>query len=661
MSLARLVVIEGPDVGKEFELPLRGGGIGRGDGNLVQLSDPTVSRHHGQLELRDGALWWIEPSDKQRTLINGQPITAHRLEAGDELVLGATRLSYVPVDGVEVTRNPSRVTMEVSSRQLLAFIGHDDRARRQLSAIAQLGDRLRVEASAGREAVGRAAADATLTALGAHRAFVLTTSPGSPGAGATARARVSPLAAAIAASEPPGQLQVPQDVIDKVLRERSVVAVEAVGRAVLAAPVHGHGDELVALLWVDRRGQPWDAVDAMAVSCLAHLIGAAWVGADTREQLARRADALEERLTDGDFIGRSAAAQRVLDFVARVGPADATVLLGGESGSGKEMVARAVHRASRRAKGPCIAVNCAALTESLIESELFGHEKGAFTGATDKKLGRFELADHGTLFLDEVGELPLTLQTKFLRVLEERRFERVGGQKSIEVDVRVVAATNRDLAEMVRRGAFREDLFYRLSVIQIDVPPLRERLDDVPLLAEHFLARFRAQAGRRIAGFAPEAIALMTRHPWPGNVRELRNAVERAVVLGEGEWLRATDLPPQVQNAGPAAPRPRPTAPTPPLGSLAITDPLPAPVPVPAPATVAAPAPAAAMPVVVVTPPADPPAAPRAAARSLRDLEREGIIAALAATNGNKAQAAAILEIDRSTLYKKLKDYEIDG
>ena len=242
------------------------------------------------------------------------------------------------------------------------------------------------------------------------------------------------------------------------------------------------------------------------------------------------------------------------------------MLLGGESGSGKEMVARAIHRASRRAKGPCVAVNCAALTESLIESELFGHEKGAFTGATEKKAGRFEMADKGTLFLDEVGELPLGLQTKFLRVLEERRFERVGGQKAIEVDVRVVAATNRDLAEMVKRGTFREDLFYRLSVITIEVPPLRERLDDVPLLAEHFLARFRQQAARRISGFAPEALAAMTRYAWPGNVRELRNAVERAIVLGDREQIVAQDLPPQVL-AQAAPPRHRNSPPTPPLGS----------------------------------------------------------------------------------------------
>ncbi len=374
------------------------------------------------------------------------------------------------------------------------------------------------------------------------------------------------------------------------------------------------------------------------------------MGADARDQLTRRADALEEQLEGSgvkDLVGRSAATLRVLEFIKRVGPSDTTILLGGESGSGKEMVASAIHRASRRAKGPFVAVNCAALTESLIESELFGHEKGAFTGATDKKAGRFEMADRGTLFLDEVGELPLGLQTKFLRVLEERRFERVGGQKSIEVDVRVVAATNRDLAEMVKRGTFREDLFYRLSVIHLDVPPLRERLDDVPLLAEHFLARFRHQAGRRITGFSPNALAVMSRYAWPGNVRELRNAVERAIVLGDRETIQAEDLPPQLLAQGAPVLR-KPASPTPPLGSAITQVAI-----VPPPVEIVELGPGA-----VVSNHTTGPRPP--IARSLRDLEREGILAALAATHGNKAQAATILEIDRSTLYKKLKDYGIE-
>ncbi len=643
MSLARLVVIEGPDAGREFELPMRGGVVGRGDGSLVQLTDPTVSRQHGLIELRDGALCWVDDSGKSRTLINGRPSALHALAAGDEVVIGATKLVYLPVDGVAVTKASSHVTMEVGSRQLAALTGDpgDQRARRHLATLAQLGDRLRAEAAAGRDAVARAACDAALTALGAHRAFVLSISQ-------AVRGRVTPVAAAVANTEVT-QLQAPADLVDKVGQGKHIVTAETGGRALIAAPVHGAGDDVIGILWIDRKGSPWDQIDTLAAGCLAHFTAAAWVGADARDQLVRRADALEEQLNgplaEADFVGRSAAAQRVIAFVTRVGPSDATVLLGGESGSGKEMVARAIHRASRRARGPCVAVNCAALTESLIESELFGHEKGAFTGATEKKAGRFEMADRGTLFLDEVGELPLGLQTKFLRVLEERRFERVGGQKAIEVDVRVVAATNRDLAEMVKRGTFREDLYYRLSVIHIEVPPLRERLDDVPLLADFFLGRFRGQAARRISGFAPDALAAMTRYAWPGNVRELRNAVERAIVLGDREQIVAADLPPQVLAAA-APPRTRTASPTPPLGSGSIAlpsitiDPLPPPV---------SPAPAAPGP--TKTPPP----------RSLRDLEKQGILAALAATGGNKAQAAVILEIDRSTLYKKLKDYDIEG
>jgi transcriptional regulator with GAF, ATPase, and Fis domain len=646
MSLARLVVVEGPDTGREFELPMRGGVVGRGEGSLVQLTDPTVSRQHGLVELRDGVLCWVDDSAKPRALINGTPSALRALEPGDEIVIGTTKLVYLPVDGVAVTKASSHVTMEVGSRQLLALIGEpgDHRARRHLAAIAQLGDRLRAEAAAGRDAVARAACDAALSALGAHRAFVLSVTQAT-------RGRVTPVAAAITNGEAT-QLQAPSELVDKVIHGKQVVTAETGGRALIAAPIHGGGDEVTGVLWIDRKGPPWDQIDTLASGCLAHLTGAAWVGAEARDQLSRRADALEEQLNgplaDGDFIGRSAAALRVVAFVQRVGPSDATVLLGGESGSGKEMVARAIHRASRRAKGPCVAVNCAALTESLIESELFGHEKGAFTGATEKKAGRFEMADRGTLFLDEVGELPLGLQTKFLRVLEERRFERVGGQKAIEVDVRMVAATNRDLAEMVKRGTFREDLFYRLSVIHIEVPPLRERLDDVPMLAEFFLARFRSQAARRISGFAADALAAMTRYAWPGNVRELRNAVERAIVLGDRDQIIAADLPPQVL-ASAAPPRTRSASPTPPLGSNSVT------LPAVAPPAYAAPASAATIDPAPPAPPRPPPA------RSLRDLEKQGILAALAATGGNKAQAAAILEIDRSTLYKKLKDYDIES
>jgi DNA-binding NtrC family response regulator len=293
------------------------------------------------------------------------------------------------------------------------------------------------------------------------------------------------------------------------------------------------------------------------------------------------------------------------------------------------MVAQGLHQASRRAGHAFVAVNCAALTESLIESELFGHEKGAFTGATERKIGRFESAHNGTLFLDEVGELPLDCQTKFLRVLEEQCFERVGGTRPIHVNVRVLAATNRDLRAMVQEGRFREDLYYRLSVIHTRVPPLAERPDDIMLLADHFLDRLRSSVVRPIEGFAAEAETAMRAYTWPGNVRELRNAVERAIVLGDGSRIELGDLPPELRSGAAAAPSP----------AAAVSMP--------------AMSPPAATPV-----PAAPPAFGEP--RSLKELEREGIVNALRATGGNKAQAAALLQIDRSTLYKKIKDYGID-
>jgi DNA-binding NtrC family response regulator len=666
MAMARLIVVDGPDLGREFDVPIRGGGIGRGETNLVVLTDPSVSRQHCMIEMRDGALCLVDEGSRNRTMVNGRQITVHPLEAGDEIVVGTSKLAFLPQEGVAVTQHTGlgRVTMEVASHQLMAMQAGDTRAQRYLAAMAELGDKLRADAGAGADVVGRLATTAAVTALSADRAFVLTGSTG----------RLAPTAAAVAPGDPSGhQLHLTRDVVDKVVREGKALTISAAsgvgGRSGIAVPLPGaSADDATGLFWIDRRAGEWDTLDAMAAQCLANLVAAALVGADTRDQLARGKAVLEERLGDGEFIGKSPAAKKIMEFVARVGPSDATVLLGGESGSGKEMVSRAIHRASRRARGPCVAVNCAALTESLIESELFGHEKGAFTGATDKKIGRFEMADKGTLFLDEVGELPLNLQTKFLRVLEERRFERVGGQKPIEVDVRVVAATNRDLADMVRRGLFREDLYYRLSVIHIVVPPLRERPDDVLLLADFFLARFRAQAGRKISGFASDAQRALAAHSWPGNVRELRNAVERAVVLGDGDWIKADDLPPTMTMRA-AAPR-RTSTPTPPLGSMAIVEPPASASGSHASSVSPATAPQAVVPGSGSSPAAPTPnagvaaalpsaGAPEPVARSLRELEKDGILAALAATGGNKAQAAAILEIDRSTLYKKLKEYGI--
>ena len=251
-----------------------------------------------------------------------------------------------------------------------------------------------------------------------------------------------------------------------------------------------------------------------------------------------------------NIIGESEPMQRVMDIVRQVAPARATVLIQGESGTGKELLAKAIHQLSPRSVKPMVTVHCAALSPTLLESELFGHEKGAFTGAHERRIGRFEQAEGGTLFLDEIGEVDETTQVKLLRFLGERSFERVGGNKTLSADVRVVAATNKNLKELVGRGEFREDLYFRLNVVELWSPPLRDRLDDVPLLALNFLSEFAIENTKAITDFTAEALEAMIRYNWPGNVRELRTAVEHAVVLSKSEMIQLTDLPHSVQSRG---------------------------------------------------------------------------------------------------------------
>jgi Nif-specific regulatory protein len=253
-----------------------------------------------------------------------------------------------------------------------------------------------------------------------------------------------------------------------------------------------------------------------------------------------------------NLIGESEPIREVLQFISKVAPTDSTVLLSGESGTGKELAARAIHNNSKRSQKPFMAVNCSALAESLLESELFGHEKGSFTGALVQKRGRLEVAEGGTLFLDEIGELSPPLQVKLLRVLQEREFERVGSNRTIKIDIRLITATNKDLEQAVSAGTFRQDLFYRLNVVSLEMPPLRERQEDIPLLASYFAAKYGEKCNRRINGISAEALARLTAYDWPGNVRELENAIERAVVLGSTDRILPEDLPENLLEADPA-------------------------------------------------------------------------------------------------------------
>jgi len=272
---------------------------------------------------------------------------------------------------------------------------------------------------------------------------------------------------------------------------------------------------------------------------------------ELRNEVEKLRQELQEKYQFKNIIGQSGAMQEVFRSVAKVIDSNVTVLLQGESGTGKELIARAIHYESKKRRNkPFVAVNCSALPESLLESELFGHEKGAFTGATQRRIGKFELADGGTIFLDEIGEMSPATQVKVLRVLQEREFERVGGNELIKVDVRVISATNKDIEEAVRKGEFREDLYYRLAVFPIKIPPLRERKEDIPLLAEYFLKKYAEREGKEVTSISAEAMELMMAYHWPGNVRELENAIERAVILANTSEIVVNDLPPNVRAIG---------------------------------------------------------------------------------------------------------------
>jgi DNA-binding NtrC family response regulator len=313
-----------------------------------------------------------------------------------------------------------------------------------------------------------------------------------------------------------------------------------------------------------------------------------------------------------NIIGESRAMRDVLDVVRQVAPSRATVLLQGESGTGKERIARALHQLSPRAQQPMVTVHCAALASTLLESELFGHEKGAFTGAHERRIGRFEQAQGGTLFLDEIGEIDASIQVKLLRFLGERTFERVGSNKTLTADVRLVAATNKNLAELAKTGVFREDLLFRLRVVEIWLPPLRERLEDIPLLAQAFLREFALENEKPVKSFTADALESLLHYPWPGNVRELRTAIERGVVLCRADRIAARDLPPALRQAGTAG--------------TAGAQPLPAP-----------------------------------ADLTLKEAEKELIVRALKQTNGNRTLAATKLGMSRRTLHRKLHAYHLQG
>jgi transcriptional regulator with GAF, ATPase, and Fis domain len=568
---AILLALSGPLAGRAFPLDAEPLTIGRQSSNRLQVPDLAVSRFHCRLDPMAGGFRLRDLESRRGTFVNGVPVGERLLDNGDLVTLG--RSLFVFHTGEEGERTPApgldggvpsiETTLHLPAGEALyaqpperlgerAAADRSGRIARDLRTLLDIAAALQSLRSTAE--LARRLLELTLAAVPGERAALVLADRGEGNEELFTIDRQGRSAA----------FPVPRTVVRRVLEERvALLAEDAAGlgdaasvreahlRSLLAAPVL-HLDRPVGVLYVDS-AEPGTRFDGGHLELAAAVAGVAGAPLAT----ARRIEWLEEenrRLAaafDSDLVGESPRMREVYRLLRRAAATDATVLLRGESGTGKELAARALHAASPRAGRPFVAVNCATFSETLLESELFGHERGAFTGAVARKAGKVEVADTGTLFLDEVGEIPLTLQAKLLRFLQEREFERLGNPRPLRADVRVVAATHRDLERMIREGTFREDLYYRLSVIPLHLPPLRERREDIPLLASHFAALTSRRLGRPTAGFTPEARACLLRHPWPGNVRELANAVERAIVLGDDDLIRPEDLPETLLEAGP--------------------------------------------------------------------------------------------------------------
>ena len=622
-STLTLVADDGPLKGLTLDWK-DGGSIGRDAANALALKDNGISRRHASIG-RDGAGWvLIDLNSRNGSLVNGKRVQRQALADGDLIRIGAVTLRCVILpeeEAAEADPGPAEPSVtEAITKQSLDFLKAEapdspESLARSSARLLALFDFARAAAEAPTlEALWAKASEALSGAIAADRAFVLKPvgqsgewqpfRPSADGAGAPGiKAPVSATVAAYVREKGDSVLCAAPGSDRRFAASQSLVSAPVA--SVLCVPVRQGGRTLGAL-YADRLGSApaFNHSDLELAIAFAIALAAPWAQAARQAQLEAGRAALERQLeAHHDLIGSSPAMREVLSLIKRAAPTPSAVLITGESGVGKELVARALHKQSARSEGPFEVVNCAALTETLFESELFGHQRGSFTGAHEDKRGRFELADGGTLFLDEIGDIPESCQTKLLRILEDGQVRRVGDTKDRQVDVRVVAATNRDLEAAGSR--FRRDLFYRLNVFRISVPPLKERREDVPLLAAHYTARFSAACRKPPKAIAPEVLAVLQAHAWPGNVRELKNCLERMVVLSDRPALELDDLPGDLRGG-----------------------------------------------VRAVEPPGD--AGPLV---PLEEVEKAHILRVLAALGGNKKRAAEVLGIDRGTLYAKMKRF----
>jgi DNA-binding NtrC family response regulator len=539
--LSRLVLLNGPGEGqlRTFAERLT---IGRHQDNGLVLKDPALSRHHLELLPSAEGCRLRDLGSRHGSFVNQKPVSERWLEHGDSIQIGNSLLLYLndqaEPKGAEATVGSTfeLPVGEAAAAFWKAAAGGESPSQRALIELARglLG-------LFGLGEVGRALAAAVGPPLPARLVAVVHLDPASGEWHWLYPAEIAPADASRVQA-------LLEQFLDQVEARLCLVGEEAA----LLAPLFARGRQVGGLVLL-RGGAPAAGFTPADLELASAAAGLAALAIENIELSQWRLPAGPEQSAerkDHGLLGESAAIKKLRGLIERVARADSAVLLHGESGSGKELVARAIHRASGRSGGPWVVVNCATLTENLLESELFGHEKGAFTGALQRRLGKFESASGGTLFLDEIAEIPLGLQAKLLRVLQEGEIERIGGGRPIAVDVRVIAASHRDLARMCQAGAFREDLFYRLNVVGLELPPLRERPEDIPLLAQFFARESARRLGRPLLGLAAEARAALLAYAWPGNVRQLANVIERAAVLGDGQVIRLEDLPDEIVESG---------------------------------------------------------------------------------------------------------------
>jgi Nif-specific regulatory protein len=553
----RLAAIAGPLKGKTFTLVEDETSIGRESANLICLSDPSVSRRHCTITRLDELFKINDLESLNGTFVNDVPVKERFLEHGDRVRIGDYTFSFLrregdlPSSSSTVLLDESKIITGANTLQLRITDAFHLMAR-DLSALMKISTT--INSVRGLEALQRQLLELIFEVVPADCGAILLVEDGQ-------LEEFSSIFGLDRKSGPDRTVRVSRTITRRVLGEgisilsNEVQDSEAFNdaeslissriQAVLCVPLMLFDKPLgVIYLYASDPMTRFDKDQMQLVTAIAGIAAVALENARHVEWLESENQRLQEDIQlEHNMIGESQRMRDVYQFIARVAPTVSTVLIWGESGTGKELAARAIHLNSPRKNKPFIAVNCAALTETLLESELFGHEKGAFTGAVAQKKGKLEVADGGTLFLDEVGEMPQLLQAKLLRVLQEREFERVGGTRTLKVDIRLIAATNKDLEEAIRQGSFRQDLYYRLNVVALSMPPLRERREDISLLASYFVQKYSDKCNRRVTGISSEARARLTSYDWPGNVRELENAIERAVVLGTTEVILPEDLP----------------------------------------------------------------------------------------------------------------------